>query len=549
MLSYGNTSKSFAHMGQFANAHGLQENADTVWANGFQAFQAALDGDGDYSNARNILQRAYDLGHEPAAFWIALTHFNTDVCETVKWLNKAVQKGNSSAALLCGKFHLYNEFDGQNIAEGIRLLELAANQGESDAMIELWEWYSTAEEPNSDPEKALQWLKTAADNSNPKGMYEFALVNARGNTADNSMPLAIDLMQKSARAGFMRAMVISQLPNSIETWDLFIDLLDTVTDIRSEHHYDAERLNQENIVVCQYTTLDAIYSMLGRGHEISEEQKTNHLRMYNIGYVNDPQEGRALIKSSQKSNYLFRLADGGKGISEISKFTYFTSTSNARDRLDLWRAYGRDGKGCCLVIPNKLFRERSQDITTLPWYERHRQECREPDNESDVQDVGKTPPTVNIPMCLYSVKYTSKAKREALKTLKKPIGGILKLLKRLGSNNNDKTKIDDAVRMILAEILFLFKDAEYESEKEFRMLSMHLDSDYRLSLDEEKRDSGVRHLFVPSKNVLFNQPGYEIIIGPKVTNAYPVQREMEYLLQVNGWRQNVKVSVSEVKYR
>ena len=93
------------------------------------------------------------------------------------------------------------------------------------------------------------------------------------------------------------------------------------------------------------------------------------------------------------------------------------------------------------------------------------------------------------------------------------------------------------------EIRYLYKNPQYQTEKEFRYLSFHRMESEEVKLDERE----IPHLYIETPPDLFRK-GVEIIIGPKAEKKIDIKLDIEYRLKRYGFN-DVKVSVSKAKYR
>lgn len=93
------------------------------------------------------------------------------------------------------------------------------------------------------------------------------------------------------------------------------------------------------------------------------------------------------------------------------------------------------------------------------------------------------------------------------------------------------------------EIRYLYKNPQYQPEKEFRYLALHKIESEQVKLDERE----IPHLYIETHPNLFGK-GIEIIIGPKAEKEIDIKLDIEYRLKRYGFN-DVKVSISKVKYR
>jgi hypothetical protein len=155
---------------------------------------------------------------------------------------------------------------------------------------------------------------------------------------------------------------------------------------------------------------------------------------------------------------------------------------------------------------------------------------------------------------LFEVHYQRNEAEDALAQL----SGTLKEIKdakdemarenmRTESLETGKSLIDSIVRAIVSGILYLYKDEEYENEKEVRILKGSDINAKRLRLDTDA-EHVPPHLYVETKAFLFDSEQSQIIIGPKVKEKTAVYLNLQKRLACNNLLKT-QVKISEMKYR
>ncbi len=488
-----------------------------------------------------------------------------DKDKTREWGEKAAAAGHAGAMFNLGQ--MCYEGDGVPVDKdkARKWWKKAAIASNTLAMLNLGVMYHKGDGVPVNKKEAAEWWKKAAVAGNARAMTILGLMYDKGDGITVDKKEAQKWWEKATDAGNVLAGISLILRSHIDDYTPFYNLYKKVDELKRKQHWVNPKHSPE-IKVCHYTNIEAVRSMLEENK--SPTQPRNILRMYNIGYVNDPLDGKALVNYSEDNGGVLHefFEEGKKGEKKksedddepLSKYVYFASFTGAKDRLDLWRAYGRDGAGCCIVIPPAEFDEEPKGLAEVLM-----QNIR-----TDIATESKTAlagmrfetgtEKEKFPehprMCLYRVLYTEEKKAEALETLKGHLEEIKSIKDEIKMPDEKETmtarkKIDEVVRIILSDVLYLYKNKEYSTENELRMVSTHLDSDSSLLIDEGKRETGMRHLFVETRPFLFNKPGYEIVIGPKVTDPYAAQREIEHLLHKRNFAGNVTVRLSNVPYR
>ena len=91
---------------------------------------------------------------------------------------------------------------------------------------------------------------------------------------------------------------------------------------------------------------------------------------------------------------------------------------------------------------------------------------------------------------------------------------------------------------ILDQVRFLFKDKNYEHEKEVRIVKF--ESNGRVHFTEDSEDLVIPHVYINFQRDLIAD---EVILGPKVTNSVEIANYLFYTKKVN------KVTKSHIKYQ
>lgn len=279
--------------------------------------------------------------------------------------------------------------------------------------------------------------------------------------------------------------------------------------------------------MAHYTNIQAMHSMLRIPKNSSEyeeyRKKYPVLRLYNTAYMNDPEEGL----------YLFDCEELKEIVPYIEEKRYYSTyiasfTTHKKDDLTMWRLYGQDGKGLSIVLPQKDYKMVFPSIIDIFKESFHSQL-----NDSEIDEKN---------ILLYKVSYDCTSIR--LNMAEK-----FNELKSLILKNKDKenSSLVNYLYHFYAkasdEIRYLYKNPQYQTEKEFRYLSFHRIESEEVKLDERE----IPHLYIKTTPDLFRK-GVEIIIGPKAEKKIDIKLDLEYRLKRYGFN-DVKVSISKAKYR
>lgn len=288
---------------------------------------------------------------------------------------------------------------------------------------------------------------------------------------------------------------------------LRIALEDVLEDIQSYHMLDSDN-NKGNFVV-HYTSIDALLCML----ENSSKGKTHSsLRLYDSMHLNDPDEGNYFDRNlnlPEKHSWLNRKR---RSHAYIASFIIPDVQKDMSDNLAFWRAYGREGEGCSLLLHISLFQLRK---------------------------------------VIYGSDKVKRAERKIIPVLDvvEPLiasSGLRK--KEIGEN------LAEVVWRSLEEIRYLYKSEAYDYERECRFVipesSIDTNEIYFERHDQKETASIIRH-YCEDESLKIRRllvTNSSITLGPRVSNADNIRYYLETLLK----RQELfgtKIKVSKIPYR
>ena len=303
-------------------------------------------------------------------------------------------------------------------------------------------------------------------------------------------------------------------------YKLYIDLLTEIGAIKRELFY--KPLAGEKIA--HYTSL----------HSLKSFADHNPFRLYNVTYMNDPEEGQVFFEIMKDHTDIdiqdkFYTTDSEYSHfppAHIGSFVKTDSRNNEeKDKLFLWRTYGKhDGEeatGACLIFNTELFAKEvpSLQIDAMPvakGSEREKKELRQ-----------------KLQPALYNVIYKQELGSKGVLSEKlKLLAEILtKIDELICSVSNEKDLILLAQEM-LDGIRYLFKADYYKEEEEVRVVAMSYYADKEEQLDRkiDMKQTPPRFYLEMPDNVRFN----EVIFGPKAGN-------------LSKWQQWLTTSVGSVE--
>lgn len=217
----------------------------------------------------------------------------------------------------------------------------------------------------------------------------------------------------------------------------------------------------ENIRYVHYTKMNTLKILLSQ-----KEGQKPRFRLWNSIYMNDPSEGKMFLsllrKSGQEdysmdrllSHYYPQIQQQNSPIPGENN-VYLTSLSAADDSIHMWVQYADNAQGCAIAFDDDFFDikyDKDEKDTTLY-------------SDADVP----------IYRVLYFYPDASPTEPELAAPVLRRSWEIVPCLAEIEALLNSESKeIQDTIYTFVAhmlnEIRFLLKDAEYESEKEYRVV-------------------------------------------------------------------------------
>lgn len=271
-----------------------------------------------------IYQRlAANAGDEESYFPAGLYLYNNDRHgESFKYFENAAKLGNTRAAYFCGLM-LYDGDEGveQDKMQGMRYLQLAADEGHVAANFKLGESYLYGNGVKVDKEKGAKMIKVAAEKGNNKAMWilancyrlgeginknyalaaQWMALVAAGNRADDYKKLIADL--KSRNDPFYSYLKGLYEYNITGNYDEAMDLFKTV-----EKAKVADGITMQGVVLTNknYKKRD----IKKAAKMFDKASKDSPLACYYLSYLMENGEG---VKKDEKGAFemLAKAADGG----------------------------------------------------------------------------------------------------------------------------------------------------------------------------------------------------------------------------------------------
>ena len=272
---------------------------------------------------------------------------------------------------------------------------------------------------------------------------------------------------------------------------------DVVTEKISTIYINIQKIKQllvvedfKDLKFGHYTTGDVLQILLDSKEQISKDKKdekyeiTGRTRLYNVGYMNDPEEGK-LLDSILGFHKSIDLDD------KVASSPWFLmSLTIAIDELTMWAQYGNNAEGVCLEFkPDSFLEVKSQKDLEWLTLEAFKRDSVQKGDESGQENTAKPKD------CLYRICYLDeKTLKKCEIMIKEEDNELLKdkndatveetrhsqiegSLKKIKESINDVLKaapVEEEIReeldKLLEEIRYLFKSSAYSYEKELRLL-------------------------------------------------------------------------------
>lgn len=147
-------------------------------------------------------------GDDVAALSVAADYENgtndarKDTVEAAKWYRQAALSGNMEAQFLLSKL-IAKGTPGLpvNAADGIKLLQSAADKGYAPAQNELGLRYQKGTGVAASSAEAAKWYQKASEQNHVPAYVNLGLILVKGDGLPQDLPKALELFQKAADAG------------------------------------------------------------------------------------------------------------------------------------------------------------------------------------------------------------------------------------------------------------------------------------------------------------------------------------------------------------
>ena len=523
----------------------------------FNLALAYIEGEGTEKDLEQYFQwmkKAAEADYPAAMFNLALAYYiggegtEKDLEQYFQWTKKAAEAHIPEAMFdLSLAYYIGGEGTEKDLEQYFQWTKKAAEADIPEAMFNLALAYIKGESTEKDLEQYFQWMKKAAEAHIPAAMFNLALAYIEGEGTKKDLNQYFQWMEKAYR---------TRVPDSFIAFPI-VRLLHTKTLNESQHEKILDSLFQlkkkckdilnnhrikSKAQLSHYTKFSALNSIL-------QGDNSNHLRLYNVAYFNDPLEGMSLPNAFGDGMCEFFYGDdaisheieaGGKLFS-----VYVCAFTANEDRLDMWRAYGNNGDGYSVtsMIPDNMKADEEHGVafqmhdSILPSLQNVQDASPESDAPKDDDKIG-----------IYKVLYGDAAQK-TFKVLKKPLKTLQGILEGI-DNEEVSQKTKALATQILADLRYLYKDKAYKSEKEYRIIRVIDAGSEKLEHEEISQTSPQPpRFYIKTPPFLFQEEGCKITIGPRVTEKATAEIYIKQQLHENKWHKTTEVVRSKMPYR
>lgn len=487
----------------------------------------------NYNLAVEWCRRAAEQGNPRGQNAMGVMYQNGDGVEqnhreAIIWFRKAAEHGYDKAQYKLGLMYKSGHTVEQSYGDAIAWYRKAAEQEYAPAQAELGWMYNNGFGVDKNYNKALAWYRKAAEQGNARAQNNLGVMYQRGEGVKSSNSEAVAWYQKAAEQKHARAQFNLGLmyingkgvaSDYIRAKELFRNAaLQPDHDIRFNalgYQDEAERLilspkiteirkkilNRLKVNINTTPTMTH-YTSLNVGGALLLEKSP--LRLGHINALNDPNEGKLLWK------YLGHEPVEGKP-------AFVGCYLPDDDSLNMWRFYSKnyqndDACGCAITFNTENF----FNFNLLPESPISFQE-----NDEDIafSNTGKSP---QESASFYRIIYTDDDMNILgidASTLEKSFSELKIAVKIFLGDKPDNEKLQQLSRL-LGPLPYLLKDADYEAEKEHRIIVTHLEYGAKeIRVLEPELENGIPQtsprLYLELHRTNHLDPVKHVTLGPK----------------------------------
>ena len=308
----------------------------------------------------------------------------------------------------------------------------------------------------------------------------------------------------AALSRYVSKLMVPQLREALQEVSVRILLAHRVGDLGQ---VELPARSSQLVPVVHYTSLGTTFHLLRSALEGNSKAS---LRLYDSEHTNDPEEGRFLFRALDLPPNHHWAAAPTPSHAYLTSFLAVSSEVSgergASDDLNFWRSYGRDGQGCSFLVwvPEGILRK-----------------------------------------VLYG--------REAALNLRTDLLKLLDALDPIAELHEEvRSVFREALWDELGGIRYLYKDAAYTDEKEYRVVILQENIDEKkVQFDFRILPDSLRRYYEHSSLVvtkLFDQSGSSITIGPDAPHKEDLRYSLDLIRRRAGLDKLV-IKTSQIPYR
>lgn len=372
---------------------------------------------------------------------------NKNSQEAFLWFKKAAEQNHPEAIINIGWMYQSGEYVEKNAQEAFSWYRKAAVLGHPHAQLNVGYMYQVGQGVEKNEKEAIAWYTKAANQNDEKAQINLGFMYMNGLGVEHNYTEALHLFRQAATSVNPEFRF-----KAIEFQDK-VERLQLSTKITKLREDILKRLSvniNETKTITHYTSL-----MVGKELLL----KKSPLRLGHISALNDPNEGKLLWK------YLgYAPAEG--------KPAFVGCFLPDDDSLNMWRFYSKnhhndDACGCAITFETNEFFDFNllPELTTDPI---------EGIKNSFFSNTGKSPQeSANFYRIIYTHDNINIHGDD-----ENILGNLFSILKEEVSQflgNSPSEEKTQQVSRLLGPLPYLLKDADYEAEKEHRIIVTHLE--------------------------------------------------------------------------
>ena len=485
-------------------------------------------------------KKAADADLPEAMFNLALAYkdgvgVEKDMSQFFAWTKKAADAGLPKAM-----FNLAIAYkDGLGVEKDMSQIfvwtKKAADADLPEAMVNLAIAYRDGVGVEKDLQQCFAWTKKAADAGLPEAMFNLALAYNDGVGVEKNPEQLFQCVEAAYKKGAVDAAILFPFSRLWQNEEIdeptYNKIVDALFVLRRECQSILQKKHrEEGQPLSHYTKFVALDSVLKGG-------ESNHLRLYNVAYFNDPLEGAAFPSALVDGMCEWIYGRKGKIPHEITvegkKFSVYACAFSALDdHLPLWIAYGNNGDG--YNITGTIPRHMKADEESGAMQDMHR--------SFFIKDKSTATNPDDARIRVYKVLYGNAAK-DTVQELTRRLKELQSILQ--GKSDEVKQKVKAVAEWILADLRYLYKDEAFEWEEEYRIIRVAEFGDEKMKPD----DRTPPRLYLETPPFLFAESGGKVTVGPCVAKEAAPELYIRRQLTKNGWNKTTDIAHSKMPYR